>query len=62
MNGMFLTGIDFGELSIKEHNTSLYYLMSEPTSQTINGALKILNTQPFFVVPKHIKLYRRSIR
>ena len=62
MNGMFLAGIDFGEPSIKKHNTSLYHLMPEPTSQTINGALKILNTQPFFVVPKHIKLYWRGIR
>ena len=44
MNGMFLAGIDFGEPSIKKHNTSLYHLMPEPTSQTINGALKIHNT------------------
>lgn len=59
---MFLAGIDFGELSIKEYNASLYHLMPEPSSQIINGAFQILNTQPFFVVPKHIKLYWRGIR
>ena len=62
MNCMFLTRIDCGEFSVKENNSPLNHLMSEAASQTIHGSLQIFNTQPLFIITKHIKLYRSSNR